>query len=217
MNQNNQQNLHQVTPEELQKTLVLNLNDLEKTVIIEKKYSKKPVITIAIIGAIFLLFGSTFQVINIMQEKENEKLIEKRKEPETNERHISCTKTVLNNPTNTDDIYSFTYYFKNNKLISETKVLSVIPTPGKEITDEKIYKYKEEIKQKMKSSTGYNVYLTENESGFITTVEIDYERLDVTKLNPNQKNSILTEVDYKINTSEKEIKKDMKKQEFNCK
>ena len=42
--------VHQITPEELQKTLVLNLKDFEETARIEKITSKKPALTVALIG-----------------------------------------------------------------------------------------------------------------------------------------------------------------------
>ena len=53
-NSNNQQydyqKVHQVTPEELQKTLVLNLADFEETARIEKMTSKKPALIVALLG-----------------------------------------------------------------------------------------------------------------------------------------------------------------------
>ena len=45
-----------LTKEELQQTQVLNLDELEKTIRIEKKTSKKPAILIATIGGIVFLF-----------------------------------------------------------------------------------------------------------------------------------------------------------------
>ena len=214
----NQDNTRQMTQEELQKTLVLNLKDVEEVVRVEKKHSKKPAILLGVIGLIALLFGSSFQIITIMKEKkEAERMILQRKEPKTVRTHIDCNKTTLNNPTNTDDVYSFSYYFEDGELTSATKVLSVIPTPGNTKGKEDVKKYLDTFKPLMNSIPGYEVSLIESETGFIITVEIDYKELDVTKLNPNQKKHILTNVDYELNDSDKVVLNDMESKKFNCK
>ena len=56
--------------EELQRTQVLNLKDVEETVKYEKSISKKPAMIIAIIGAIFLTLGSTLQIAKTMKKSE---------------------------------------------------------------------------------------------------------------------------------------------------
>ena len=219
MNQNtNQNNVHQVTPEDLQKTLVLNLKDVEEVVRVEKKHSKRPSIILGIVGIALIFFGSTFQITSVMKEKkEQEQVAAQRREPEVIKTHIDCNKTNLSTPTNTDDVYSFSYYFEDGKLVSATKVLSVVPTPGSTTAKEDLKKYKETFKNSMFSTTGYDIYLTENETGFIITVEIDYSKVDASKLNQSQNNHLLTRVEYKGNETEDYILKDMENKKFNCK
>ncbi len=60
--QQQQQQQQQMTQQELQRTQVLNIDELEKTVRFEKISSKKPAIIVAAIGILFLTFGTTFQV-----------------------------------------------------------------------------------------------------------------------------------------------------------
>ena len=82
MNQNNYQGIRQVTPEEiaqaqgipltheeLQKTQVLNLKEFSETVRFEKLTSKKPAIILAVIGALLITFGTTFQIAESLSKK----------------------------------------------------------------------------------------------------------------------------------------------------
>ena len=83
MNQSNnqeRQNVRMITPEqvssqtqkefmsqeELQRTQVLNLKDVQETVKYEKLHSKKPAIIVAIIGIVCLSIGSSFAFIQSM-------------------------------------------------------------------------------------------------------------------------------------------------------
>ena len=213
MNQDN--GTRQISQEELQKTLVLNLSDVEEVVRVEKKTSKKPAIMVGIIGLTLLLFGSGFQIITVMKERqEQERLIEQRKS-EIVRTNIDCNKTKLKNSTNSDDIYSFTYHFENGKLVSATKVLTVTPSAGKTVSD--IKKYRDSFKELMNTLTGYDIRISENDKGFIVTVEIDYKALNILEVDEKQSKNAVTAVDYKLYDLESSIKKDMKKREFNCK
>ena len=110
--------------EELQKTQVLNLKDVEETVKFEKSISKKPAMIIAIIGAIFLTLGSTLQIAKTMK-KSVEPKVEKReisKEKQTVAPVIlECQKIQLNNSDGTNITYTINYTFNNYKLTNFTK------------------------------------------------------------------------------------------------
>ena len=65
MNQNKNQTIKdvdQMTPEELQRTQVINLKDVEEVVRIEKRTSKKPAIIVAIIGLALVMGGAGTQI-----------------------------------------------------------------------------------------------------------------------------------------------------------
>ena len=131
MNQNNQQNQNvrqitpeeireaeglpkELTPEELQKTQILNLNELQKTIRFEKITSKKPALIVAVLGIFLLIFGATFQIATSLN---SNRKVEKRKvepNPTIVETSLSCVKTTLNNPDGTDTTYSIDYYFEND-------------------------------------------------------------------------------------------------------
>ena len=217
MNQDNQQQTQQMSQEELQQTLVLNLKDVQKVAKIERKTSKKPAIFVAIIGIALLFLGSGVQVVNNMKEKKaQEKMIEKRQD-DVVRTSIDCIKTKLNNPTNTDDTYNFTYYFDNNNLTKAVKFLAVTPSLGKENVTEDVKKYKEEFKSLMDSYKGYDIRLIENDKGFSIIVEIDYKVVDPSELSEKQNKNAITAIDYKLGDSEEKVKEDMTKKEFNCK
>ena len=219
MNQNNMndQSKMNLSPEELQRTQVINLKDVEEAVRIEKRTSKKPAIIFCIMGLVLLAFGSSVQIMTSLKEKKQEERIIEQREEEmaVSKTKINCTQTKLNS-NGVDNVYSFTYYFEDDKLVKEVKMVSSVPTPGKNNGATIVKKNKEEFKKYLNNSPGYNIALTETETGFSVTTEIDYKELDATKLNSIQKNSLVTSVDYKDDVLESTIKDDMTKKKFTC-
>lgn len=232
MNQNNQ-NVRQITPEEiaeaeglpkpltpeeLQKTQILNLNELENTIRIEKITSKKPAIIVAVIGILFIVFGTTFQIASSLST--NNRKVEKRKvEPNQQvvETSLSCVKTTLNNPDGTDTTYNVDYYFENDKLSSEIreyKYTAIVNNPNGEQT----IKAKLDNYQKLLSSTsGYQVNTNATDSKEMkVVVQIDYHSLDLTTIPQANQNDELTKVKYKRNIDSNTIKNDMLTQGFTC-
>ena len=232
MNQNNQ-NVRQITPEEiaqaeglpkpltpeeLQKTQILNLNELENTIRFEKITSKKPAIIVAAIGILFLVFGTTFQIASSLST--NNRKVEKRKvepTPQVVETSLSCVKTTLNNPDGTDITYNIDYYFENDKLssqIREYKYTAIANNPKGEPT----IKAKLDNYQRLLSSTsGYQVNTTTTDSKEMkVVVQIDYHSLDLTTIPQNNQNDELTKVTYKKGIESNTIKNDMLTQGFTC-
>ena len=112
--------------EELQRTQVLNLKDVEETVKYEKSISKKPAMIIAIIGAIFLTLGSTLQIAKTMKKsvepKAEKREISKEKEIQTVTPVIlECQNIQMNNPDGTNITFTIDYTFNNYKLTNFTK------------------------------------------------------------------------------------------------
>ena len=231
MNQNNMNNqprvitqdeidrVNHISHEELQKTQVLNLKDVEEAARIEKRTSKKPALIVGIIGLAFLLCGSSFQIAASLKTKEQaEQIVEPRKEEVIPvESSFTCTQTKLN-VNGTDSVYNFSYYFEDNKLVNETKTLSVVPTTSTTNVDgtSEITKNKEMYKKYLNQSPGYSITLDTTEKGFSVTTDIDYKKLDLTKLNTLQKDNLVTSVDYKVATSGDTIKEDMLAKKFVC-
>ena len=232
VNQNNQ-NIRQITPEEiaqaeglpkpltgeeLQKTQILNLNELENTIRFEKITSKKPAIIVAALGIFLLIFGATFQIATSLSSNKNQ--VQKRKvdkTPQVVETSLSCVKTTLNNPDGTDTVYNVDYYFENDKLSSEIreyKYTAIANNPNGEPT----VKSKLDTYQKLLlSSNGYQVNTNANDSKEIkVVVQIDYHSLDLTTIPQANQNDSLTKVTYKRNIDSNTIKNDMLTQGFTC-
>ena len=231
MNQQNQ-NVRQITPEEireaeglpkeltqeeLQKTQILNLNELQKTIRFEKITSKKPALIVAILGIFLLVFGATFQIATSLN---SDKKVEKRKvepKPTIVETSLSCVKTTLNNPDGTDITYSIDYYFENDKLtstIKEYKYTKTANSPnGEETIKNNITKY-----QSLSTSTkGYKVSTTSNNPQELTIiVQIDYKALDLTVMPEKNQEDNITKVEYNRGTDSTKIKNNMINQGFTC-
>lgn len=232
VNQNNQ-NVRQITPEEiaqaeglpkpmtqeeLQKTQILNLNELENTIRFEKITSKKPAIILAALGVFLLIFGATFQIATSLSSNKNK--IQKRKvdkTPQVVETSLSCVKTTLNNPDGTDTVYNVDYYFENDKLSSEIKEYKYTAIANNP-TGESTVKTKLDTYQKLLlSSNGYQVNTNTNDPKELKIiVQIDYHSLDLTTIPQDNQNDDLTKVTYKRDTDSNTIKNDMLSKGFTC-
>lgn len=219
MNQNDTNNqLNNLSPEELQKTQVINLKDLEEIVRIEKKTSKKPAIIIGIIGLSLLFGGVGVQVSNTLKEKrEAEQLVEQRRAEEIVEKdYLSCEQTT--SPANSLDYnYSITYDFEDNKLVGSTKILSVTPTPNKPEGAAEVKKYKDTLQKLVSTKKEYEITINDIPNGFVITTNIDYENLDLTKIKPENTKDKAVSIDYKKGDSKEKIMADMKAKKFTCK
>ena len=210
--------VHQVTPEELQKTQVLNIQEVEDVVKIEKKFSKKPILLIAITGFAFIILGSSFQLLSINKEKTpTSSVIEKRKVVETvKTEELTCAKTTLNNPDGTDIVYSIKYSFTNNKLSSYIKTYTVTQTAGNESGKQTVSDASNKYKDYLNSTDGYTVSLTTSENGYILMNTVDFKELDLTKVNNKQSENIVTNIEYNKNAEKTEVRSKSLKEGFTC-
>ena len=209
--------------EELQRTQVLNLKDVEETVRFEKSISKKPAMIIAIIGAIFLTLGSTLQIAKTMKKSVEPKVekreISKEKEIQTVAPVIlECQNVQTNNPEGTNATFTIDYTFSNYKLTSFTKkyVLEVIE--GNQIGPQTIQQYIVGYRDFMNPVNGYSISVTPNETQTILTavVSADLEKIDMTTFPEMQKNHISTSIDYQKDTAFLTIQSDMSSKGFTC-
>ena len=84
---------HPMTQQELQRTQVLNIEEVEKAARYERISSKKPAIAVAVLGVLFLAFGTTFQVATNLKASNNK--VEKRDIAEEVVEHRVDTFSVL--------------------------------------------------------------------------------------------------------------------------
>ena len=209
--------VHQVTPEELQKTQVLNIKEVEETVKIEKKFSKKPIVFIAILGFAFLIIGSSFQIMSSSNKEEAPTVPQNRVTTEKEiVEELTCVKTTPNNPDGTDIVYNIKYKFVNNKLSYYTKTYTVNQTSGNESGKQTITDASNNYKDFLNSTEGYTVSLTTSENGYIIVNQVDFEILDLTKVNNKQKENPITDIEFNKNTDKTVVRSTTLKNGFTC-
>ena len=209
--------------EELQRTQVLNLKDVEETVRFEKSISKKPAMIIAIIGAIFLTLGSTLQIAKTMKKSVEPKVekreISKEKEIQTVAPVIlECQNIQLNNPDGTNITFTIDYTFNNYKLTNFTKKYSIAAIEGNQVGLQTIQQYIVGYRDFMNPVNGYTISVTPNETQTVLTaaVSADLEKIDMTTFPEMQKNHISTSIDYQKDTAFLTIQSDMSSKGFTC-
>jgi len=209
--------------EELQRTQVLNLKDVEETVKYEKSISKKPAMIIAIIGAIFLTLGSTLQIAKTMKKSVEPKVekreISKEKEIQTVAPVIlECQNIQMNNPDGTNITYTINYTFNNYKLTNFTKKYSIAAIEGNQVGLQTIQQYIVGYRDFMNPVNGYTISVTPNETQTVLTavVSADLEKVDMTTFPEMQKNHISTSIDYQKDTAFLTIQSDMSSKGFTC-
>lgn len=239
MNQSNnqeRQNVRMITPEqvssqtqkefmsqeELQRTQVLNLKDVQETVKYEKLHSKKPAIIVAIIGIVCLSIGSSFAFIQSMSARKAAKdaKIESRKAtPEKSDlTSLVCSLESLNEPDGTGKTMVYTYVFKSNKLKSFTKAYSMIPTvPGSEQSGQTVQSFINALQSFLVTIDGYKLTVApESTGGVITTTEVNFDLLDITQVPAANQSNFRFNIPYEAQTDLSAIKADMTKQGFKC-
>lgn len=226
MNQENNQvqmQAQQLTPEELQKTQVLNLQELEATIQYEKSTSKKPAIIVSILGIISIIFGSSFLVIQNYSAKKIESTIQKKEVKENvidkklTISKLTCEKGTLNNPDGTDTVLNVNYVFDKDKLTSFTKKFTITQTPGNNQGLVTLESYKLAYQAFLNPIQGYQITLSPKDTtGIVVTVQVDFEKLDVTKLNPIQATHISTSIEYQQGSDKKSIQSELTAQGYKC-
>ena len=226
MNQNinqSQKQVQQLTPEELQKTQVLNLQEVEETIRFEKATTKKPAIIVAIIGILSITIGSSFQVVSGLSAKKQENTIQKKEiiEESTIDKvkttSLSCNTTFLNQPDGTDIDFSILYTFEDNKLVSFKKENVIKPTPGVEAGIQRVEQYKIDYQAFLNPKVGYQITMAPKDTnGIVVTVQVDYKTLDVATLSPVQNNHYSTSLDYPIDTTFEVVQADMLSKGYQC-
>lgn len=226
MNQNinqSQKQVQQLTPEELQKTQVLNLQEVEETIRFEKATTKKPAIIVAIIGILSITIGSSFQVISGLSAKTEEHTIQKKEIVEkpivekVETKTLTCTTNLLNQPDGTDIHFTVLYTFEDDKLVSFKKENIIMPTPGVEAGPQRIEQYKIDYQPFLNPKVGYQITMAPKDTtGIIVTVQVDYKTLDVTTLSPIQNNHYSTSLDYPIDTTFEVLQADMLSKGYHC-
>ena len=195
--------------EELTRTQVLNLKDLEQIANYEKKTSKKPAIFLAVVGAFLILGGSAYTPIMNMLYREPivEKVVVSKKEiPEpVNDAELNagliCAYDVLNGSSGIDMKMVINLHFTEGKLTSYDKIMDVLPSIGKEAEgmgtiNNLLPAYQNYEKNNI---PGFTIKTEARGSGFETKVVVDLEKLNPSLLHDNYKNDPITRIDFVLN------------------
>lgn len=199
----------QLNKEELTKTQVLNLNDLEKVAKYEKKISKKPAIFIAIFGLLLIISGIALQytVFAPKEEKKPNNNTENKNTPTDNGTGVSCNLSQLANADGTDLTQNVTLNFTKNQLKNYVKVLSIIPTVGNEVTGNATIKNILPIYQSLEATkiNGYQISTTMQNAALQGTVIIDLTILDKTQITDAYKTNIFSNVEFDLNETKEAV------------
>ncbi len=195
--------------EELTKTQVLNLSELERVANYEKRTSKKPAAICAILGIMCITLGLSYNnIVSIftgtpVNEKENSAA---HREIEKEETTISPVSTMNCQYTSYgtdgyDTVVNMTLIFNNGALKSYTKVMDVTPTVGQEtLATGTISNLKAAYHQTFDhlSIPGHQVVTNDKGTGFETIVAIDLTTLDSTQLNMYHALNVVTKVEFAL-------------------
>ena len=219
--------VHQITPEELQKTLVLNLADFEETARIEKMTSKKPAITVALIGIFSIALGLGFPFIqsftadvnkdkNTIENREEYNKEEYESTEKENEDKILCNfDRLIEDGTHVTSIAEIK--FRNGGIVAFTRTTTINPIPGNGFGPSTIQTINTFIQPLLHQMNGYKVSVKPTvEGGTVIETVVDYDTLDFTMFPGKQQTHYATSVDYASNTPKDQVIADMGTRGFTC-
>ena len=202
-----------IAREELTKTQVLNLNELEKVANYEKRTSKKPAKILAILGVMCITLGLSYNniaaIFSTSLTKEKDVY---HKEVEENDvspvSTINCRYTNFASSEGYDMTVDMTLIFNNNTLKSYTKVMNVNPTAGQEaLASTSVPHLKAAYHQTFDhlQIPGYQIVTNDKGSGFETIVSIDLATLDSTMLNAYHALNVVTKVEFALDDTKEAV------------
>lgn len=200
--------------EELTRTQVLNLTDLQKVAKYEKSISKRPAITLAILGLFMVITGFSYNgIINFLTRvpsapEENiyhKEIVEE--EEDTNTSTVKCSFILLGNPDGTDTALNVTLNLIDDKLISYNKVATYVPTAANEqLGIATIQSYLPAFQSLSTIAIpGYSLKVLQKGAGFETNVNIDLENIDGSLLTANHQWNASTNVEFALGDTEEMI------------
>lgn len=216
----------QMTPEELQRTQVLNFQDVQDLANFEKRTSKKPAIIIGILGIISILCGgglTAYQSLSAKMVSDTTKKVEKREiqnkvEEKPTVTNINCSIYSPNNADGTDTAMTVNYNFIDGELANFTKQFDVVATPNNPNGTNGVLGYVEGYKPYTIVLDGYSVVVTHDNATKLTEITtVDFDKLDITKVPQFQQTHISTSIDYTVGLSQEKVYADLISKGYQCK
>ena len=210
-----------ISTEELAKTQVLNLDDVQKLAKYEKLISKKPALIVALIGAFSIIVGTSAQVV-VSLSKANEpapmptvtnKISTEKKEKVED---LICSQTTVNEGAEIIIKTTYDVEYRDNKMSKYTKTTDVTPTNATSVNALTSIQNGQVAFKTMESfsTTGYKIVVSSKETGYQVLVTVDPNTLDATKLAPE----VQTNQFVNANISKEQTKDQIKGllQGYNC-
>ncbi len=209
----------QLSDEELQRTQVLNLKDFKETARIERITSKKPSAILAILGVCLIALGLFFPAMQSLSTRHD---VQKRVEPveeeeiKVVEETMICHWEKLNNPNGTDENIDVTYDFRDDKLVKSKKDYKLTKSATATTEPTELQSYLTALQSFLMQISGYSVSVKTIDHGSITTTEVDYDLLDVTKVPATHQSNYRFDVKNKKDDSKDTVKKSMTTLGYTC-
>lgn len=180
-----------ISTEELAKTQVLNLDDVQKLAKYEKLISKKPALIVALIGVFSIIVGASAQtVVSLSKANEpapmpkvtNKVSTEKKDTVES----VLCSQTTINEGAEISIKTTYDVEYKDNKMVKYTKTTDVTPTNETSVNALTSIQNGQVAFKAMEaySTTGYKLVVSNKETGYQVLVTIDPNKIDASTLAP---------------------------------
>ena len=209
MNQQQMQQCRMVTQEELAKTQVLNLSDVQEIAKFERKVSKRPAFLFAFAGILAISLGFAYPnimtAIDSMPSTVSSSLVDNIEDSHfnTNPNLGTCVYTSSLNENGTQGTKTYNLRFKDGQLQSYTKVLILnqIQEAGLVAINNSYNSYKFFDTLQI---NGYNVSTTKTETGISVVTTIDLTKLDKTIV-PVETQPTFSSVDFNLGDTKETI------------
>ena len=208
----------EMTREELTKTQVLNLQELERIAKFERKTSKRPAVLFAIAGILALTLGFSYNNImmavdniDFTEQSENTYRIDLDSQYDSATpvptKKVTCTLLQPTQPDGTDKSTTYELFFSEQKLQTYVKTLTVAPTIGNPngalAVQNILTTYQQLAATKV---AGYELTPeTDNQSTKIS-ITIDLQDLDRGQLTYSHAANPFTNVEYNLDADETTIR-----------
>ena len=223
MNQNKQ--IHQVTQEDLAKTLVLNLDDVKEVAKFERKTSKRPAVLFAIAGILAITLGTTYPnimaAIDNMPSTVSSSIVEEVNQKEEKEEVVvgetgTCLYTSELNADGTQGTVEYNFIFKDNLLQSYTKtlVLNKVQEAGL-TTINHLYGLYQPLNTYQ--TPGYQIFTNYTDTGIKIVMKADLTKLDRTQITPAMATNFYSNVEYRLGDTKEAIYAHLAPSNYVCK
>ena len=215
-----------MTPEELQRTQVLNLDDVKATARIERLSSKKPAALVASFGVLLIAIGFFFPTIQYFATRHaseaNETVYREEEEEEETvvtpvKETLSCSLSKLNNANGTDELLIVTYSFENSVIQTYTKEYTLRQSEGVTETPTELASYLEALEPFLaKQVPGYVMTLQQIANGSVTKTTVNYNELDYTQIPVENQANYRFDVPFQATTPLNDVRSGLITQGYTC-